>query len=189
VVDVVAASAALVVLSPLFVVIASAVRMSIGSPVLFRQGRIGFRSSPFTIYKFRTMRDGDGGDAERLTAFGRLLRSWSLDEIPQLWNVLRGDMSIVGPRPLLPEYLPRYSMRHRRRHDVRPGITGWSAVNGRNELSWEEQLEMDVWYIENQSLALDFRIMWLTVWHVLGRKGVNQPGHITRERLDESGHV
>jgi sugar transferase EpsL len=182
--DLLAAGVTSIVLAPLVIIVAVVVLVSFGRPVLFRQERTGHEGRPFTIYKFRTMHAGHGADVDRLTPVGRILRAWSLDELPQLWNVLRGDMSLVGPRPLLPEYLPHYSERHRRRHDVRPGVTGWSAVNGRNELRWEEQFEMDLWYIDHQSLALDARILLMTVSHVLARRGVNQPGHATRERLD-----
>jgi sugar transferase EpsL len=183
--DIVAAATAVVVLAPVAGLVTGIVLLSFGRPVLFRQERTGLHGQPFTIYKFRTMRIGEGPDGARLTPVGRTLRAWSLDELPQLWNVLRGDMSLVGPRPLLPEYLPHYSDRHRRRHDVRPGITGWSAVNGRNELAWEEQFEMDIWYVEHQSLALDVRILLRTVGYVMGRRGINQRGHVTRERLDK----
>lgn len=173
-----------VVLAPVALLVALGVRLFIGSPVLFRQDRTGLGGVTFTIVKFRTMRDPPGTDAERLPPFGRFLRASSLDEIPQLVNVLRGEMSLIGPRPLLPDYLPRYSERHRRRHDVRPGVTGWSAVKGRNSLSWEEQFEYDLWYIDNWSFALDLRILLLTVGKVLSRHGVNQPGTATRDRFD-----
>jgi lipopolysaccharide/colanic/teichoic acid biosynthesis glycosyltransferase len=179
--DVVGAGLALALLSPVVLAVAAAVRVTLGAPVLFRQERVGLGEKGFTIYKFRTMHHGAGSDAERLTRFGRFLRSTSLDELPQLWNVLRGDMSLVGPRPLLPEYLPRYSPRQALRHRVRPGITGWSAVRGRNALGWDEQLEADAWYVENRSFLLDLRILGLTVVQVLRRHGVSQPGQATRE--------
>jgi lipopolysaccharide/colanic/teichoic acid biosynthesis glycosyltransferase len=181
--DIVIATGAAIVLAPVALLVAFGVRVTTGSPVLFRQERTGLRGRSFVIYKFRTMRDAGASDAERLTPFGRFLRGASLDELPQIWNVLRGDMSLVGPRPLLPEYLPLYSPRHARRHDVKPGVTGWSAVKGRNELSWKDQFEYDLWYIENRSFSLDLRIVWLTFGRVLTRKGVNQPGQATREHF------
>jgi lipopolysaccharide/colanic/teichoic acid biosynthesis glycosyltransferase len=181
--DVAGAGAGLLVLSPAILAVAAAVRLRLGSPVLFRQERTGRGGRSFTILKFRTMLDGAGSDAERLTSFGRFLRSTSLDELPQLWNVLRGDMSLVGPRPLLPEYLGRYTPRQARRHEVRPGITGWNAVNGRNSMTWDEQFELDVWYVENRSFWLDLRILGLTVVEVVRRTGIAQPGEATRERF------
>jgi lipopolysaccharide/colanic/teichoic acid biosynthesis glycosyltransferase len=181
--DLAGAGAGLLVLSPVMLAVALAVRLRLGSPVLFRQERTGRGARGFTILKFRTMLDGAGSDAERLTGFGRFLRSTSLDELPQLVNVLRGDMSLVGPRPLLPEYLARYSPRQARRHEVRPGITGWNAVNGRNSMSWDEQFELDVWYVENRSLWLDLRILGRTVVEVVRRTGIAQPGEATRERF------
>ena len=181
--DVAGAGAGLLVLSPAILAVAAAVRLRLGSPVLFRQERTGRGGRSFTILKFRTMLDGAGSDAERLTSFGRFLRSTSLDELPQLWNVLRGDMSLVGPRPLLPEYQGRYTPRQARRHEVRPGITGWNAVNGRNSMTWDEQFELDVWYVENRSFWLDLRILGLTVVEVVRRTGIAQPGEATRERF------
>lgn len=186
---------ALLVLSlPLLGGIAMAIRLSMGSPVLFRQQRAGRAERTFTILKFRTMRAALGSDGlprsdgERLTRLGRLLRSTSLDELPELWNIIRGDMSLVGPRPLLVEYLPLYSERQRRRHEVRPGLTGWAQVNGRNAISWEERLEMDVWYVENRSVWLDLKIVLTTVGTVLGRRGVSSPGEATMSRFrGESG--
>jgi lipopolysaccharide/colanic/teichoic acid biosynthesis glycosyltransferase len=159
--------------------------VSLGAPVLFRQRRTGLQGQLFTLVKFRTMRDARDRrgepltDAERLTRLGRILRSTSMDELPELWNVLRGDMSLVGPRPLLPEYLPLYSREQLRRHHVLPGITGWAQVNGRNELSWEEKFRLDVWYVDHRSLALDLRVLLLTVKRVLLRDGINQSGHAT----------
>ncbi len=153
--------------------------------IIFRQTRIGLHGRPFTLYKFKTMRDPLPGedplatDAERLTRLGRILRATSLDELPTLWNVLKGDMRLVGPRPLLPEYLPRYTPEQRRRHDVKPGITGWAQVNGRNAISWEEKFRLDVWYVDNRSLWLDLRILARTVLQVLARRGVSAPGHAT----------
>lgn len=164
---------------PLLLVIAWGVAAKMGRPVFFRQERSGKNGAPFTLIKFRTMRAGDGPDAERLTGFGRFLRASSLDELPELLNVLRGEMSLVGPRPLLPRYLPRYSKTQARRHDVRPGLTGWAQVNGRNALSWADRFALDVWYVEHQSLFLDVKILWLTVWQVLRRTGISAEGHAT----------
>ena len=157
---------------PVLAIVAVAVRAGMGSPVIFRQRRAGMGGRVFTILKFRTMRDGDGPDEERLTSFGRLLRKTSLDELPQLLNVLRGDMSLVGPRPLLVEYLPRYSPEQARRHEVRPGITGWAQVNGRNAISWQRKFELDVWYVDHRSIALDLKILIMTVANVFARRGV-----------------
>jgi lipopolysaccharide/colanic/teichoic acid biosynthesis glycosyltransferase len=184
-IDLFTAGSGLLLASPVIAVVALGVRLSMGSPVLFRQTRIGRGGEPFTIVKFRTMKSGAGSDAERLTAFGSFVRSTSLDELPQLWNVVRGDMSLIGPRPLLPEYLPHYSAEQARRHEVRPGITGWSAVTGRNTLGWDEQFARDVWYVDHRSLSLDTRIFFKTIAAVLGRKDISQPGQATRERFDE----
>ena len=165
------------------------VRRKLGSPVFFRQTRPGLHGRPFEMVKFRTMtyaRGPDGKlllDAERLTAFGRFLRATSLDELPELWNVLKGDMSLVGPRPLLMEYLPLYAPEQARRHDVRPGITGWAQVNGRNALSWEEKFKLDVWYVDNRSLWLDIKILWLTVCKVLVREGISADGEATMRKF------
>lgn len=178
-------------ISPLIVVLAVVVRWRLGSPVLFRQLRPGLRAKPFELVKFRTMTDecdADGlllADEQRLTRFGRTLRSTSLDELPELWNVLRGEMSLVGPRPLLMAYLPHYTPRQARRHEVRPGITGWSQVNGRNAPSWEDRLEMDRWYVEHRSLWLDLRILALTLLRVVRRDGITTQGHATVPRFDE----
>lgn len=153
--------------------------------IIFRQTRIGLNARPFTIYKFRTMRDPRPGedpissDAERVTRVGRLLRATSLDELPSIWNVLKGDMRLVGPRPLLPEYLPLYTDEQMRRHEVKPGVTGWAQVNGRNAISWEERLRLDVWYVDNRSLRLDLKILLLTAWRVLARRDISSPGHAT----------
>ncbi len=180
---------ALLLLWPVILVVALLVRLRLGSPVLFRQIRPGLHGEPFTIFKFRTMRDAVGPDnkplpdCDRLTPFGRFLRSTSLDELPELWNVLRGEMSLVGPRPLLMQYLDRYTPRQARRHEVRPGITGWAQVNGRNAIGWEEKFELDVWYIEHQSGMLDLKIIWLTLASVLKRDDVCQPGHATMEEF------
>lgn len=187
--DILVSSILLVVLAPVLVTVAIAVRCALGSPVLFRQQRPGYNGRPFTLVKFRTMRDavGDHGraldDAHRLTTFGQLLRATSLDELPELWNVLRGDMSLVGPRPLLMEYLPRYSPLQRRRHDVRPGITGWAQVHGRNASSWDARFAHDVWYVEHQTLLLDLHILVLTARQVFVADGIAQPGHATMPRF------
>ena len=184
-IDIVVSSLALVVLSPLLLVIAVAVLVTLGRPILFAQQRAGRRSNPFTIRKFRTMtddRDSHGDplpDAERLNAFGRFLRSTSLDELPEFFNVLRGEMSLVGPRPLPVHYLPRYSQRHARRHEVRPGITGLAQVNGRNLTTWSDRLDMDVWYVDNRSLILDLQLLSRTVESVISRNGVSAKGYAT----------
>lgn len=176
---------ALVFLSPLFLVVALLVRCKIGSPVLFTQMRSGCKGRPFTLYKFRTMndkRDAKGKllpDVDRLTSLGRFLRTSSLDELPELWNVLKGDMSLVGPRPLLMQYLERYTPEQARRHEVRPGITGWAQVNGRNAITWEEKFKLDVWYVDNSSLWLDIKIIVMTLWKTLKREGITHPGQAT----------
>lgn len=175
----------LVVLSPAMALLALAVRLFMGSPVIFRQARPGLHGKPFTIYKFRTMTDAHDAQGnllpneQRLTRFGRFLRSTSLDELPELFNVLKGEMSLVGPRPLHTRYLDRYTPEQARRHEVRPGITGWAQVNGRNALTWEQKFEHDVWYVDNRSLGLDFKILWLTALSVLRREGINAEGHVT----------
>lgn len=172
--------------------LAAMVRMKLGAPVLFRQVRPGKDGLPFEMIKFRTMRDafGEDGrplpDAERMTSFGQLLRASSLDELPELWNVIKGDMSLVGPRPLLMEYLPLYSPEQYRRHEVRPGITGWAQVNGRNALSWEEKFRLDVWYVDNQSIWLDLKILFLTVKKVLMRDGISAAGEATMPKFTGS---
>jgi sugar transferase EpsL len=186
--DVCAALVLLVVLSPLLLGTAAAVRLMLGSPVLFRQVRPGLHQRPFVLYKFRSMRDLPAGsppvpDAERLTRFGRLLRSTSLDELPELINVVRGDMSLVGPRPLLMEYLPLYSPEQARRHEMRPGVTGWAQVNGRNAVSWEERFRLDTWYVDHHSFLLDLKILLRTVKKVLIREGIAQHGQATMERF------
>jgi len=161
-----------------------------GTPVLFRQRRPGLHGKPFICYKFRTMtdsRDSDGSllpDSERLTGFGRFLRKTSLDELPELFNVLKGDMSLVDPRPLLMQYLDRYTPEQARRHEVKPGITGWAQVNGRNALTWEEKFKLDVWYVNNRSLWLDLKIIAMTIWKILIREGINQPGQATMEEFN-----
>ena len=189
VVDVSVSALTLLLLSPVLAVTAVLVWRWIGIPVLFRQMRPGLNGRPFQIVKFRTMRDARDtsgcllADAERMTGLGAVLRSTSIDELPELWNVLRGDMSLVGPRPLLMEYLPLYSPEQARRHDVRPGITGWAQVNGRNAINWEQKFELDVWYVDHQSLWLDLKILALTVWRVLKREGIAAPGSATIERF------
>jgi len=174
---------------PLLLVLAVLVRIRLGSPVLFSQQRPGLHGKPFFIRKFRTMSDKRDAardslpDAERLTAFGRYMRRFSLDELPQLFNVLKGELSLVGPRPLLMEYLPLYSREQARRHEVRPGITGWAQVNGRNAISWEERFRLDVWYVEHQSFWLDMKILWMTLLKVVRSEGVSQQGHATMEKF------
>jgi lipopolysaccharide/colanic/teichoic acid biosynthesis glycosyltransferase len=191
--DILVSATALLLLSPLILGVAVAVRLRLGSPVLFRQQRPGLHARAFTILKFRTMLDartGDGEplpDSQRLTRFGRWLRASSLDELPELWNVLRGDMSLVGPRPLLMEYVPLYTPEQARRHEVRPGITGWAQVNGRNALSWDDKFALDLWYVDNRSLALDMRILAATVASVGGRKGISAEGEATMPKFTGSG--
>jgi sugar transferase EpsL len=187
--DLALTSAGLLLLSPVLLLLAVWVRLSYGSPVLFRQVRPGHFGRPFKIYKFRTMtdeRDAQGNllpDAERLSRLGRFLRASSLDELPELFNVLRGEMSLVGPRPLLMQYLTRYTPEQARRHAVPPGITGWAQVNGRNALTWEDKFRLDVWYVENWSLWLDIQILGMTLWKVVKREGISQPGHATAEEF------
>lgn len=187
--DILGAMAGLLLLAPVIVLLAFLVRFKLGRPVLFRQIRPGRAGKAFQMAKFRTMtddRDANGDllpDAARLTGFGQFLRSSSLDELPELWNVLMGDMSLVGPRPLLMEYLPLYSKRQARRHELRPGITGWAQINGRNALSWEEKFELDVWYVENRTLWLDIKILFLTVWKVVKRDDISQDGEATMTRF------
>ncbi len=183
--DLLVSAVLLVVLSPVLALVAMLVALRLGRPVLFTQRRPGLHAQPFTLMKFRTMTDVRGPDGvllpdgERLTSFGRFLRSTSLDELPELWNVLRGDMSLVGPRPLLEAYLPRYSSQQARRHEVRPGLTGWAQVNGRNATTWEERFEMDVWYVDHRSMRLDLQILWWTARAVVSRHGVSADGHAT----------
>jgi len=179
----------LVLLLPALALVALLVRIKLGSPVLFRQQRPGLHGKPFTLFKFRTMtdaRDVQGRllpDAERLTRLGRFLRGTSLDELPELFNVLKGDMSLVGPRPLLMQYLDRYTPEQMRRHEVKPGITGWAQVNGRNAITWEQKFALDVWYVDHSSLWLDLKIIVLTAWKILTREGVSQPGQATMEEF------
>jgi lipopolysaccharide/colanic/teichoic acid biosynthesis glycosyltransferase len=191
-VDIVGATLLLVLLSPVFAMVAVAVRLLMGSPVLFRQVRPGRSGRPFTMLKFRTMterRDANGDllpDAARLTRLGRFLRRTSLDELPELVNVLAGEMSLVGPRPLLMEYLPRYTPEQMRRHEARPGITGWTQVNGRNALTWEEKFALDVWYVDHRSFRLDLEILGRTARQVLTGRGVSAAGHATTVKFGES---
>ena len=180
---------------PLLGLTALCVRIRLGSPVLFRQVRPGLGGQPFRVFKFRTMteaQDAKGNylpDEQRLTAFGRWLRSTSLDELPELFNVLRGEMSLVGPRPLLMKYLPRYTPEQARRHESRPGITGWAQVNGRNIISWDEKFRLDVWYVDHQSFWLDIRILWMTVRTVLCRQKINKPGYVGTEEFMGKGNT
>jgi lipopolysaccharide/colanic/teichoic acid biosynthesis glycosyltransferase len=191
VLDLCASLLGLLLLWPLLLVIAFLVRLLLGSPVFFVQRRPGLHGLPFSLWKFRTMRDAMGADgqllsdAERLTRFGRFLRASSLDELPELWNVLTGDMSLVGPRPWLMEYLPHYTAEQMRRHEVRPGITGWAQINGRNAATWEERLRLDVWYVDHWSFWLDLRILLRTVWTVVRREGISAEGHATMPRFDQ----
>ena len=183
--DILVSAVTLIVLSPLFVVVSILVARSLGRPVFFRQLRPGMNGQLFRMIKFRTMCDATDAsgallsDEARLGRFGSLLRATSLDELPELWNVLKGDMSLVGPRPLLPRYLDRYTARQARRHDVRPGITGWAQVNGRNALSWDEKFELDVWYVDNRSFWLDLKILAMTLRQVFDRRGIAAEGHAT----------
>ena len=191
--DILAAAIGLIIFSPILIVISLMVRRQMGPPVLFRQTRPGMHGKPFQMIKFRTMRDAidaDGRplpDAERLTKLGRFLRSSSLDELPELWNVLKGDMSLVGPRPLLMEYLPLYSSEQARRHEVRPGVTGWAQVNGRNAISWDEKFALDVWYVDNRSIWLDLKIIWFTIHKVIKRDGISAAGEATMSRFTGNG--
>ena len=186
-VDRVAAGAALLLLAPVLLAVALAVRLDVGRPVLFRQRRPGRFGEPFALLKFRTMRAGEGPDGLRLTRLGRFLRATSLDELPELWNVLRGEMSLVGPRPLLTQYLARYDDEQARRHVVRPGLTGWAQVNGRNAVGWEERLAMDVWYVDHRSLWLDLRILAMTLRRVIAGAGISEPGQATATPFRGSG--
>lgn len=190
--DILVSAAALLLLAPLMLFVGWKIRRKLGSPVLFRQTRPGLHGEPFQMVKFRTMRDAIGPDgqplpdSERMTPFGSFLRSASLDELPELWNVLKGDMSLVGPRPLLMEYLPLYSPEQARRHEVRPGVTGWAQINGRNALSWEEKFRLDVWYVDNQSFWLDLKILALTVKKVFVREGISAAGEATAAKFTGS---
>jgi len=187
--DITIASTALILLSPVYLIVAHKVKKNLGSPVLFRQVRPGLHGKPFEMIKFRTMKDAldaEGNplpDSERLTPFGKMLRATSLDEMPELWNVIKGDMSIVGPRPLLVEYLPLYNAEQAKRHNVRPGITGYAQVNGRNAISWEKKFELDTWYVENQSLWLDFKIMLKTIKKVIAKDDISAEGEVTMSKF------
>lgn len=193
VVDLILVTSAIIMLAPVLLLLAILVRRKLDSPILFRQQRPGLNGRPFTIFKFRTMadsRDQSGSllpDEERLHPFGRFLRSTSLDELPELFNVLKGDMSLVGPRPLLIQYLNRYTPEQARRHELKPGITGWAQVNGRNAITWEDKFRLDVWYVDNLSLRLDMKIIALTTWKILTREGISQPGQATAEEFKGSG--
>lgn len=188
--DIVVALIALILFSPLYLFVAYKVKRNLGSPVLFKQIRPGLHGKPFEMIKFRTMKDGidENGnilpDAERLTAFGKMLRATSLDELPELWNVLKGDMSLVGPRPLLMEYLPLYNERQAKRHEVKPGITGYAQVNGRNAISWEQKFELDVWYVEHQSLWLDLKIIAKTIQKVIAKDDINAADDATMPKFE-----
>jgi len=189
IIDLIIAVVALIILLPLIILIGIMVKIKLGSPIFFRQVRIGLNGKPFILIKFRSMsnaRDDKGNllpDELRLTRFGRLLRSTSLDELPEILNVLKGEMSLVGPRPLLPEYMELYNDEQKRRHEVKPGITGWAQVNGRNSTSWEERLKMDVWYVDNWSIWLDIKILFMTVIQVISRRGINADGCATMPKF------
>lgn len=193
--DILASAIGLLLLSPFIAIIAWQIKRKLGSPVLFRQQRPGLNGKPFTMVKFRTMRDAidkNGNplpDSERMTAFGNFLRSTSLDELPELWNVLKGEMSLVGPRPLLMEYLPLYNQEQMRRHEARPGVTGWAQINGRNAISWEEKFKLDVWYVDNQSFWLDIKILFLTVKKVFIRDGISAEGEATMSKFTGSNSI
>lgn len=188
--DIVASFCALLLFSLIIALVAWKIRNNLGSPVLFRQTRPGLNGKPFEMVKFRTMKDATDvhgnilPDAERMTPFGNKLRSSSLDELPELWNVLKGDMSLVGPRPLLMQYLPLYSEEQARRHEVRPGVTGWAQINGRNAISWEDKFKLDVWYVDNRSFWLDFKILLLTVKKVLIKDGISASDHVTMPEFE-----
>lgn len=190
--DIFASALGLLLLSPVIAIVAWQIRRKLGSPVLFRQIRPGLNGKPFEMIKFRTMRDAwdaSGNplpDSERMSPFGSFLRASSLDELPELWNVLKGDMSLVGPRPLLMEYLPLYSPEQYRRHEVRPGVSGWAQVNGRNALSWEDKFKLDVWYVDNRSFLLDLKIIFLTVKKVFIREGISAQGEATMSKFEGS---
>lgn len=187
--DIISSAAGLIVISPLLAVLAVLVRLKLGSPILFRQQRPGLGGKAFVIYKFRTMtdqRDASGNllpDGQRLPAFGRFLRGTSFDELPELFNVLKGDMSIVGPRPLMMKYLERYSPQQARRHEVKPGITGWAQINGRNAISWEDKFKLDVWYVDNWTFWFDMKIIFKSVWMVIAKEGITQQGRATMDEF------
>ncbi|SKC30956.1 putative sugar transferase EpsL [Photobacterium piscicola] len=192
--DIITSTLALILLSPVIIITAYFIHKKLGSPVLFRQVRPGLKGKPFEMIKFRTMKDAvdkNGQslpDSERLTSFGMKLRSTSLDELPGLWNVLKGDMSLVGPRPLLMQYLPLYNQEQSRRHDVRPGVTGWAQINGRNAIGWNEKFKLDVWYADNQSLWLDIKILLLTIKKVFIKEGISANDHVTIEPFKGNTH-
>ena len=192
-IDIIGATAGLMFFSPILAIAALLILLRMGAPILFRQIRPGLQGRPFQMIKFRTMLDAtdrNGNplpDAERLTGLGKYLRSTSIDELPGLWNVLKGEMSLVGPRPLLMEYLPLYSPEQSRRHQVRPGVTGWAQINGRNALSWDDKFALDVWYVDNQSLGLDAKILWLTMRKVVKRDGISADGEATMSRFTGDG--
>lgn len=192
IIDIAVSLVALILTCPVLLVLAVIIRIKLGRPVLFYQDRPGLNSEIFRMYKFRSMTDERDAndkllpDDQRLTSFGRYLRTLSLDELPSLWNVLKGDMSLVGPRPLLVEYLPLYNHEQARRHNVRPGITGWAQVNGRNAISWEDKFKLDVWYVDNQSILLDLKILILTVWKVIVRSGISQEGRATMTKFSRN---
>jgi sugar transferase EpsL len=185
--DLITASVGLILLSPFMLLTALFVAIFLGTPILFRQKRPGYKGRPFYIYKFRTMTNASDSagnllpDSQRLTRLGRFLRGLSLDELPEIFNILRGEMSVVGPRPLLMEYLERYSLEQMRRHDVYPGLTGWAQVNGRNAITWQDKFALDVWYVDHWSFWLDIKIILLTIWKVIKREGISQPGQATTE--------
>lgn len=191
--DLLVATLILISMTPIMFIVAMIVRIKLGPPIIFRQQRPGLYGKPFYLYKFRTMtdeRDTYGNllsDEMRLSSFGKFLRRFSLDELPQLLNVIKGDLSLVGPRPLLMEYLPLYSPEQARRHEVKPGITGWAQVNGRNAVSWEEKFALDVWYVDNQSFWLDLKILWMTLMKVIKSEGITQQGHPTVEKFRGTG--
>lgn len=192
--DLTLAVISMMILAPFFIVIALLVHVKLGRPVLYRQRRPGLHGKPFDLVKFRSMIDAfdEHGNPlpneERITPFGQLLRSLSLDELPELWNIIKGDMSFVGPRPLLTDYLPLYNERQARRHEVRPGLTGWSQINGRNSISWEDKFELDIWYVENASFGLDTKILLLTFFKVLSREGISHEGDVAMPRFRGSGN-
>lgn len=190
--DILISMIALIILSPVLIITVYLVRKNLGSPVFFKQIRPGIKAQPFEMIKFRTMRDVSDStgkqlpDSARITPFGNMLRSSSLDELPELWNVLKGDMSLVGPRPLLMEYLPLYNQEQYRRHEMRPGITGWAQINGRNAISWEDKFKLDVWYVDNQSLLLDLKILLLTIKKVFVKEGISATGEVTMSKFTGS---
>ena len=190
--DIFISLSALILLAPLYAAISYKVKKNLGSPIFFKQIRPGLHTQPFEMVKFRTMKDATDSsgnllpDSMRMTAFGKMLRSSSLDELPELWNVLKGDMSLVGPRPLLMEYVPLYNKEQTRRHEMRPGITGWAQINGRNAISWEEKFQLDVWYVDHQSLKLDLKILLLTIKKVFIKEGVSSSGEVTTSKFTGS---